>query len=270
MSPRPSFDRKDDKRISDSAALRPDLVYEVIRREGESELGRGARGLIFSAIAAGLAISFSVVAEAMIAARLPHEPWAELIADMGYTVGFVMVIIGRLQLFTEHTVTAVLPVVYAPTGDNLWRLLRLWLLVLGGNVVGTVIAAWFLILSGALPQAGIDAVIDIGRHMTGDPFWITVAKGVGAGFLIAALVWMLPAAGAGQFAVIFLITWIIALAGFAHIVAGTVEIAALVFAGENTIWEVLVDFWFPALIGNLIGGTALFAMLAYGQVQDEI
>lgn len=266
----PTFDERDDEKIDDTAALRADLVYEVIRREGEEELKRPLRSLIWSGVAAGVAISASVVAEAMIARRLPDADWAELVADMGYSLGFLIVIMGRFQLFTEHTVTAVLPVTYAPTVKNFRLLARLWTVVLASNVAGGTAAGWFLVSSGALPADGVAAVLDIGRHLTGDPFLTTVAKGVGAGFLIAALVWMLPSAAGSQVAVIFLVTWVIALAGFAHVIAGTVEVAALVISGGHGVLEVFFDFWLPALIGNIIGGTALFALLAYGQVKEEI
>lgn len=266
----PKFDYKDDKRIEAQMPLRPELMYEVIRREGDEELSRTFRSLVLSGFAAGLAISMSVVAEAMIARRLPETGWGELLADFGYCIGFVMVIIGRLQLFTEHTVTAVLPVAYSPTPRNLGRLCRLWAIVLGANVVGATVAAWFFVSSGALPPEGVEAVLTIGRHMTHDPFMIVLVKGVGAGFLIAALVWMLPAAGAAKLALIILITWLIALAGFAHVVAGTVEIAALVIAGAESFGKVVIEFWIPALIGNMLGGAALFALLAHGQVRDDM
>lgn len=266
----PEFDQAENNRIEERSALRADLVYEVIRREGDEELARSFRSLALSGIAAGLAISVSVVAEAMIIRRLPDAGWAELIADFGYCFGFLIVIVGRLQLFTEHTVTAVLPVAYAPHRSNVIRLARLWAIVLGANVVGATIAAWFLVKSGVLPSDGVEAVFAIGRHMTGDPFLITVVKGMAAGFMIAALVWMLPSAGPSRVGVIILITWLIAAAGFAHVVAGTAEIAALVIGGQAAFMDVFLEFWVPALIGNVIGGAGLFTLLAHGQVQDDI
>lgn len=268
--PKPTFDYEDDKKIDDSSSLRPDLVYEIIRREGDEELDRSNRSLTLASIAAGLAISASVFGEAMIARQLPDAPWAELVADIGYTFGFIIVILGRLQLFTEHTITAVLPVAYAPTPRNLLRLFRLWGLVLLGNVAGAIVAAWYLVDTGALGPDAVAAVMDIGHHIMGDPFHIVVAKGIGAGFLIAALVWMLPSAGGGRVAVIFIVTWLIAISGFAHVIAGTVETAALVFEGHFTISEVFFGFWLPALIGNMIGGTALFSVLAYRQIRDDL
>lgn len=267
----PDFTRSEDRKIDDNSALRPDLVYEVIRREGDEELSRSQRSLVLSSLAAGLAISASVIGEAMIGKQLPDEPWAELVADIGYTFGFIIVILGRLQLFTEHTITAVLPIAYSPTPKNILRLLRIWALVLAGNVVGSIIAAWYLVHSGAFDPDAVTAVLELGRHIVGDPFHIVIAKGVGAGFLIAALVWMLPSAGAGgRLGVIFVVTWLIAISEFAHVIAGTVEIATLVLAGERAFGEVVFGFWLPALIGNMIGGTALFAVLAYRQVRDEL
>lgn len=267
----PDFNRNDDRKIDDNSALRPDLVYEVIRREGEDELDRSHRSLMLSSAAAGLAISASVIGEAMIKKQLPDQLWAELVADIGYTFGFIIVILGRLQLFTEHTITAVLPIAYSPTPRNILRLLRIWGLVLAGNVVGCTVAAWYLVHSGAFDPDAVTAILELGRHIVGDPFHIVVAKGVGAGFLIAALVWMLPSAGSGgRVGVIFIVTWLIAIAEFAHVIAGTVEIATLVLAGERALGDVVLGFWLPALIGNMIGGTALFAVLAYRQVRDDL
>ncbi|MEM7508439.1 MAG: formate/nitrite transporter family protein [Pseudomonadota bacterium] len=267
---RPQFDTNEDAKIADQAKLRADHVYEVLRREGEEELSRPIGSLAWAGLAAGLAIGFSVVGEAALAKRLPDAPWAGLIADMGYTIGFILVILGRLQLFTEHTITAVMPICYAPSRRNFICLARLWSVVLATNMLGATAFAAFMTLTGALPQETVDEILSLGRHVTGDPFLITVAKGVGAGFLIAMLVWILPNAGGSQIAAIFLITYVIAMAGFAHVIAGTVEVVALVLAGGIEPGAAFFGFILPALIGNIIGGTGLFAMLAYTQVRAEL
>ena len=85
------------------------VVHEVIRLQGDEELDRPWVSLLFSAFAAGVAISASIIAEASLSMRLPDSAWRELVIGLGYPVGFVLVILGNLQLFTENTVTAVLP-----------------------------------------------------------------------------------------------------------------------------------------------------------------
>ncbi len=95
-------------------------------------------------------------------------------------------------------------------------------------------------------------------------------RAVGAGFLIAAMVWLLPGAEATQFHVIVLMTWLISVAGFVHVVAGSIEAFMLLLNGQMGVWPMLADFFAPVLIGNVIGGTALFALIAYAQVMQEI
>ena len=116
-------------------------VHEVIRMEGEKELERDGQALLWSAIAAGLSISASLMAKGILHARLPDSPERFFIENIGYTVGFIIVIMARQQLFTENTVTAVLPVMQKTTGKNILLLLRLWGIVLAGNVIGGGLAA---------------------------------------------------------------------------------------------------------------------------------
>jgi formate/nitrite transporter FocA (FNT family) len=91
-------------------------IYETIRREGEEELERPGLSLALSGLMAGIAIGFSVVGEAMLRAYLPDQPWRHLVESFGYTFGFVIIIMARLQLFTENTMSPVLPLLIAPSG----------------------------------------------------------------------------------------------------------------------------------------------------------
>jgi formate/nitrite transporter FocA (FNT family) len=84
------------------------------------------------------------------------------------------------------------------------------------------------------------------------------------------MVWMLPAAESAKFAVITLMTWLISVGGFTHIVAGSMEAYLLVLFGEWQWWQMLLQFFVPVLLGNMVGGTALFALISYAQVMEEI
>jgi formate/nitrite transporter FocA (FNT family) len=95
-------------------------------------------------------------------------------------------------------------------------------------------------------------------------------RGITAGFLMAALVWLMPAAGGSQFSVVFVITCLIGVSGRAHIVAGSAEAFMLALHGEMSLASLGLGFGLPALLGNIIGGTALFAMISYAQVMNEI
>jgi formate/nitrite transporter FocA (FNT family) len=95
-------------------------------------------------------------------------------------------------------------------------------------------------------------------------------KGVSAGFLVAAMVWIMPGANAAQFHIITLMSYLIAVGQFSHTVVGSVEAFLLVVNGELAIWPTVTGFMLPVLLGNIVGGTALFALISYAQVMKEI
>src|SRR5690348_7492421 len=98
------------EKIEERSALSAPIVYEIVRKEGDEEMERPATSLWWSGVAAGLSISFSLLAQSILELYLPDAPWRSLISSFGYAVGFLMVVLGRQQLFTENTITAVLPV----------------------------------------------------------------------------------------------------------------------------------------------------------------
>jgi formate/nitrite transporter FocA (FNT family) len=256
--------------VEERASPRTPVIYEVVRRLGEEEMDRPATSLWWSGVAAGLSISFSLLTQAILLAHLPDAPWRPLVASFGYTVGFVMVVLSRQQLFTENTITVVLPVMAEPTLRNLQNLGRMWAVVLAANMAGTLFAAAISTYTPAITPELRDGMLAISRQLLHHGWMETVFKGIAAGFLIAAMVWLLPGAENAQFHVVVLMTYLIAAGGFMHIVAGSVEAFLLVLNGELGWWPLLADFFVPVLIGNVIGGTALFALIAYAQVMKEI
>ncbi len=93
--------------------------------------------------------------------------------------------------------------------------------------------------------------------------------GIPAGFLIAALAWMLPSAEGGKIWAVIIITYMIALGDLAHVVAGAVEVFVMLIAGQISLWHAFGAVLLPMLIGNILGGTALFSLIAYAQVREE-
>lgn len=255
-----------DERSSASAKV----VHEVVRLQGDEELERPLRSLLFSGFAAGVAICTSFLAEAFIRMRMPEAPWADLIVSLGYTVGFVVVILGNLQLFTESTVTAVLPLATHPTARNLWRLMRLWAAVFAANMVGTFLVATMMANEIIISSEQLDAALEVSRPILTHGPMTTLLLAMPAGFLIASIAWILPNARGSEFWVIVLITYVIAIGGFSHVVAGAGEAWLLLLMGEASFGRAVGTFILPALVGNIIGGTGLFAVVAHGQVRDEI
>jgi formate-nitrite transporter family protein len=256
--------------IEERSSPRTPVIYEIVRRLGEEEMVRPVVSLWWSGVAAGLSISFSVLAQAILQMHLPDAPWQPLVADFGYCVGFVMVVLSRQQLFTESTVTAVLPVVAEFTTENLGRMARMWGVVLLANFAGTLFAALFSTYTPTLGPELYNNMLEVSRHILGHSFPEMFFRGIAAGFLIAAMVWLIPSAEAAQFYVIVLMTYLISIGGFMHIVAGSVEAFLLVLAGQMSWLSMLTGFIIPVLAGNIVGGTALFALIAYAQVMKEI
>lgn len=246
------------------------VVHEVIRLQGDEELGRPLASLIFSGFAAGVAISASILAEAFLHARLPDAPWAELVSALGYCVGFVIVIMGNLQLFTENTVTAVLPLATHPTGRNVVRLLRLWAAVFGANMAGTLLVAFLTSHQIIVGPEQLAAVVDVSSSILRHDAWTTFLVGMPAGFLVASIAWILPNARGSEFWVIVMITYVIAIGGFSHVVAGSGEAWLLWLTGHASLFDATCRLILPSLLGNIVGGTGLFAVLAHGQVRGEI
>src|SRR3954471_17860617 len=125
--------------IADHSRLRVPQIYQVVRHEVETEMARPVTSLWWSGVAAGLSITFSVFARAVLQHYLPETGWRPLVTGFGYTVGFLLVVLARQQLFTENTITAVLPVAANPSGKNVYRLARLWAIVFVANLTGTLV-----------------------------------------------------------------------------------------------------------------------------------
>ncbi len=258
------------KDVEELATPRTPVIYEVVRRLGDEEMERPLTSLWWSGVAAGLSISFSLLTQAILQTHLPDAPWQPLLTSFGYCVGFIMAVLSRQQLFTESTITAVLPVAANATWENIGRMARLWAIVLAANLAGTLFAALFCTFTPVLPAQLYDGMLTVSRDLLDFSWWDMVFRAIAAGFLMAAMVWLMPGAERTQFHIITLMTWLIAIGGFTHIVAGSMEAYLLVLAGDWAWSQMISDFMVPVLIGNITGGTALFALIAYAQVMSEI
>ncbi|MBV7407539.1 formate/nitrite transporter family protein [Maritimibacter sp. DP1N21-5] len=260
---------EEEEQVREASKLSPSTIYEVIRLDGEEELERNKLSLLWSGISAGIVIAFSVLGEAIFRTYLPDAPWSYLLENLGYSLGFLVVITGRMQLFTENTMTTVLPLLEDPTFRMFRAILALWGIVLLANVVGAFAVSTFIAYAGAIPDEIMPALFDLSRHATSMPASQGFARGIPAGVLIAAIVWMMPQAQSSSMVVVILFTWLIAAGDFTHIIAGSVEMALLVVTGELPVVEAVGRFFLPVLAGNVVGGTVIFTMLIYGQTRRD-
>lgn len=266
---RQNMDGGEEQHVQEATGLTARLIYEVVRRDGVDEMTRPKTSLIFSGFAAGILIAFSIIGEAILRAYMPDTLWRPLIESLGYTLGFILVIKGRMQLFTENTITTVLPLMSQPCKEYMYLTARLWAMVLTANVVGAFVAGAYMFYTPTFGAEVKGAIQAISVHATDHPPLEAFFLAMPAGVLIAAIVWMLPTAPQNSFIIIAAFTWLIAVGGFAHIIAGSVEMAYLVVNGTMGLWGA-ISFFVPVLIGNVVGGTAVFTLLTWAQVAAEV
>jgi formate/nitrite transporter FocA (FNT family) len=242
-------------------------THEVIRREGDRELERSTGALFWSGLAAGLSMGFSFLGEAFLHSHLPDAPWRPLVAKLGYSFGFVIVILGSQQLFTENTLTPIVPLLAARTRAVARNVARLWGTVLIANLIGALLFALALGRLAVVEPETHRALSDISRDAMRHGVWTTMLHAVYAGWLIALMVWMLPAAETAKLAVIILMTWLVGVGGFAHVIAGASEVFYAAVRGEAAWSEALAGYLVPTLTGNIVGGVTLVAALNHAQAK---
>ena len=242
------------------------VVHEAVRREGEEELKRTTGALAWSGLAAGLSMGFSLMTEGLIRSHLPDAPWRPLVTKFGYSAGFVLVILGRQQLFTENTLTPMLPLFHRRDRGTLATVLRLWAVVLASNLTGALLIALTLAHTNVFSPEIRRVFVEIASPPAALGFGTVLLRGVFAGWLIAMLVWVLPFAESARFWVIVALTWIIGIAGFSHVVAGAVDMFVLAASGGTTWSHAAFGYVLPALMGNILGGVSLVAGLNHSQV----
>lgn len=243
-------------------------IHENIVEQAEEELERPARELALSGLASGLLIGFSFLGVALLSSHMAVADHA-IAAAIAYPIGFIFVVLARHQLFTENTLEPVLPVLEQRTAEALIRMLRLWGIVLGANLAGAAVFALIVArtpmidptLGGALLATARDAVKESGP--------ITLYKAIWAGWLVALMAWLVASTRdtTAQVLLIWLATAPIAGLGFKHSIAGASEAFYLVWLGDISFGTMVTRFEIPALVGNVIGGVVLVALLNYGQVR---
>ncbi|WP_313740840.1 formate/nitrite transporter family protein [Pseudomonas sp.] len=265
----PGLSADEEHEVDEHQPPRAAVLHEMIRTQGDQELERTIAALWWSALAAGLTMGLSFMAMGLLSSHLPEGGSSHVIASFGYSAGFLAVILARQQLFTENTLTAVLPVMTKPTLNNFGRLLRLWGIVLLGNLVGTLFVAWVMLELPIFDHKTDIAFLEIGREVMENDVGQMFAKGIISGWMIATLVWMIPSVENAKIWIIVLITYLMALGDFTHIVVGTVEVSYLVWAGEETWQRFALEFALPTLAGNIVGGSLIFGLISHAQVRSD-
>jgi formate/nitrite transporter FocA (FNT family) len=243
-----------------------DEIYEQVSRNARHELDRSAVGLTISGLAGGITMGLTALSTSIVIAQLGPTPAARFIADLLYPIGFIAVILGRAQLFTENTLYPV--ALMLAERRHGWRTLRLWAIVLPSNVVGAFLFALLAVRTGALRPEFVTAMTHVGVEAAGvtasHVFW----SGVIGGWIIALVAWLVSGSHSitGSVMLIWLLTFVVGLGGFAHCIATSGEILAAILDHQLAMSRYFA--WLaPATLGNICGGVLLVTLLEYGQVK---
>lgn len=256
----------EEQQVEDLSAPTGRVIYKSILQEGKTELERPSAALFWSALAAGLSMGFSMVGQGLLNTYLPDAHWRPLVSSFGYSLGFLIVILGRQQLFTENTLTPILPLLQRPDVRTLGKVLRLWGIVLVANLIGAALFALAVAHSTAFSPEVKQSFAELGHKAMEHSFGTTLIRGIFAGWLIALMVWLLPLAETARVWVIIILTYFVGLAHLSHIIAGSVDAFTVAAMGQESWSGVLGGFVVPALLGNIIGGVMLVAVLNHAQI----
>lgn len=239
-------------------------IYRQVANNARQELARTNTALAISGFAGGAFMGLSALGTAIAAMLLGISPTHLLLTRMFYPLGFIVVIIGRSQLFTENTLYPVALVLAEKR--EFWNTLRLWSIVLPANIMGALafglLAAWTPALKPGIVQALIEHGMDGLDHPAGTIFW----SGVIGGWIIALAAWLVSGSHSitGSVMVIWMLTYVVGLGGFAHCIASSCEIFVAVLT-HNAPWMAYGRWLVPAVLGNICGGVGLVTILEYGQ-----
>ena len=243
-----------------------DEIYEQVSRNARHELDRSAVSLGISGIAGGITMGLTALSTSIVIAVLGHSPWAKFVSDMLYPLGFIAVILGRAQLFTENTLYPV--ALMLAERRHGWKTLRLWSIVFPSNVVGALIFALLAVRTGALRPEYVAAMTHQGIEAAGVTGWHVFWSGVIGGWIIALVAWLVSGSHSitGSVMLIGLLTFVVGLGNFAHCIATSGEILAAILDHQLPLSHYFL--WLgPATLGNICGGVLLVTLLEYGQVK---
>ena len=241
-------------------------IHENIRKAADEEMRRPAGELVWSALGSGLLVGFTFLAVGFLEQFFPGDKRG-IAAFLGYPLGFVFVVLARHQLFTENTLEPVIPVLHRHDRKAFLRLGRLWGIVLPFNLLGALIFGIVVAQTQVVEPSVRESLNRVAMTSVSGGFGMVLYKAIWAGWLIASMAWMIASTREtlAQIVLIWLTTGPIGAFGFKHSIAGAVEAFYRVWMGDMGFWDMMTSFELPCLVGNIIGGVVLVALVNHGQ-----
>jgi formate-nitrite transporter family protein len=247
-------------------------IHDNILAGADEDAKRPSSSLLWSALASGLIIGFSFLGSAFLSSLAETEPHKKALAAAAYPLGFIFVVIGRSELFTENTLEPVIPLLHERSAKRLGELGRLWVILLVGNMIGALVFASLLAYTAMVPPTLHESLRSVSESATRGGFGLVFYQGIYAGWLIALMSWLLGATTArgAQIVIVWICTAAIGAFEFRHSIAGAAEAFYRAFVGTAGWGEMVGGFIAPAVLGNAVGGVVLVALLNYAQIKAEI
>ena len=243
-----------------------DEIYEQVSRNARHELDRPAIALAISGVAGGLTMGLTALAPAIVTGELGLSSVSTFIASVVYPVGFIAVILGRAQLFTENTLYPV--ALMLAERRHALSTLRLWAIVLPSNLLGALLFALLATRTGGLRPEYVNALVSAGVEFARVPLAHVYWSAVIAGWIIALVAWLVSGSHSitGSVMLIWFLAFIVGLGGLAHCVATSADVFAAVL-GHRVTWTHYAAWLLPTFLGNVTGGVVMVTLLEYGQVK---
>ena len=243
-----------------------DEIFQRIVAAADEEVTSGSRELFFSALAAGFAITITFLLYASLTASTDGHP---ILSKLLYPLGFIYIIIGGYQLYTENTLPPV-----ALTLERLASvpaLLRHWSIVLAGNFTGGALGAVALSWGGVFDEPAATAAMELAEKGVATPWWTLFSKAAFAGLIVAGVVWIVYASQdtISRLVVVYMAFLAIPLGNLFHVVVSFTEMVYMVLAGELALFVGVTEFVLPVLLGNTIGGIVLVTVVNYFQTSER-
>ncbi len=248
------------------------VILQHTEEAALTQLERNSTGLILSGISAGLDIGFSVLLMAVatsVFGQIFPEPVLRFIVANMYPIGFIFVVLGRSELFTEHTTLAILPVLQGLA--SIKKLLRLWGIVYITNIIGGLIFALILsYFAGTLHFLHKESFAHIANTFVNNTWQTTLLSAALAGWLMGLLAWLVAAAREtiSQIAIIWIVTAAIGFASLPHCIVGNIEVASALFSGQVSFSQYIQFLW-PVTLGNAIGGVFFVGVLKFSHTVNS-
>jgi formate/nitrite transporter FocA (FNT family) len=243
-----------------------DEIFHRIVAAADEEISTGTRELFFSALAAGFAITLTFMLYASVTDATDGAP---VMSAILYPLGFIYIILGDYQLYTENTLPPVALVLERLA--SIPALLTVWTIVLIGNLVGGTLGAFILASTGVFSPDVMATAVGIAESGVATSWWSLFFKAVFAGLIVAGVVWLDYAAQdtTSRLLMIYLAFLAIPLGNLYHVVVSATETMFLVFRGDLALATGVFEFVLPVLLGNTISGILLVTVVNYFQAVER-